>query len=295
MDTDSPTKFSLAFFLAILFHLLLAALMILEMNFNPNITTEQAIEAIQATILDAEQISSLQQKTNPPEVDKGTKKLSRLEKKRLERIKRQALRLEQAEKGKLLAIAAQRLVVSAIQAKKIEQEKVLLPEKTAARPTQKAQVIETASVPQTEKIAAKVLPEAQNLVVQKESLKKTVQAAEMPFKKAEESQSHDLEKQRLKYTELKQRETLGLQAKENRAKANKPQKQLHKQKTLHLADKAEKKNAALAAELALEKLEENQAKQIKPHKPIHKQKALPVLEDRKRAALIEELALEKIE
>ncbi len=114
MDSDSSAKFSFAFFLAILFHLLLIFLVILGLSFPPEITTKKVLQAMQATILEIQPATE-----NDAELPK---KLSRAEKKRLAVVKKQALRLAQAEKQKLLAAAAQQLVMDTLQGQKREQE-----------------------------------------------------------------------------------------------------------------------------------------------------------------------------
>ena len=50
MDSDSSSKFSLAFFLAILFHLLVIALFALGLSYAPDIKIAQPIQAMRATI-----------------------------------------------------------------------------------------------------------------------------------------------------------------------------------------------------------------------------------------------------
>lgn len=114
MDSDSSAKFSFAFLLAILFHLLLIFLVILGLSFPLEVARKKTLQAMQATILEIEPATE-----NDLELPK---KLSHTEKKRLERAKQQALRLAKVEKQKLLAAAAQQLVIETLQVQKREQE-----------------------------------------------------------------------------------------------------------------------------------------------------------------------------
>lgn len=114
MDSDSSAKFSFAFLLAILFHLLLIFLVMLGLRFPPEVATKKKAQAMQANIVEIQ-----------PPVENAVEfpeKLSRAEKKRLLQAKKQAWRLAQAEKQKLLAAAAQQLVIETLQAQKREQE-----------------------------------------------------------------------------------------------------------------------------------------------------------------------------
>jgi colicin import membrane protein len=120
MDSDSSSKFGLSFFLAILFHLLVIAIFVLNLSFGSD-KAKTPIQAMQAALLDA---SQLNQDEQSDDFNSSTpKKVSYLEKKRLAREKKQALLLEQAEKKKLFAAAAQELLVAAIQTKQLEQQK----------------------------------------------------------------------------------------------------------------------------------------------------------------------------
>ena len=114
MDSESSAKFSFAFLLAILFHLLLVFLLILGLSFPSEVATKKAIQAMQATIVEIQPDAEL-----PSE---SPKKLSRAEKKQLAQAKQQTLRLTEVEKKNLLASAAQKLVIETLQAQKLTQE-----------------------------------------------------------------------------------------------------------------------------------------------------------------------------
>lgn len=125
MDSASSSQFSFAFLLAILFHLLLLFLLILSLNFESDVATKNTITAMQASILEWQPAS---EETNQ-NAEESAKKLSYVEKKRLARIQKQALRLEQAEKKKIYADAAQKLVWENILAKKYAQEITIIERK----------------------------------------------------------------------------------------------------------------------------------------------------------------------
>lgn len=116
MDSDIPGKFSFAFLLAILFHFSVLAALMLAVNLESDAVTKP-IAAMQATVMEmpaAEEVEA-----NNAE---AANKLSRTEKKRLAREKMQALRIQQAQKQKLLVDAAQKLVLETIQAKQLAQQ-----------------------------------------------------------------------------------------------------------------------------------------------------------------------------
>lgn len=101
MDSDSSFKFSLPFYLAISFHVLLVAFFILGLNFEPEIAAKKSLEAMQVAIVDTTiPIPTQGEQPNLLTTIKIHKRLSRLEKRHLARAKRQALRLAHLEQKK---------------------------------------------------------------------------------------------------------------------------------------------------------------------------------------------------
>lgn len=114
IDSDSASKFSFAFFLAILFHLLVIALFILGLYRDSENGAKTPLEAMQASILETSPLTQVDE-SEFAESSESPKKLSRLARKRVAHEKKQALILEQAEKKKLVAAAAQELLNHAIE------------------------------------------------------------------------------------------------------------------------------------------------------------------------------------
>jgi colicin import membrane protein len=85
MDNENTTKFNFPFLLAVLFHTLVAALLMLVLSSESETETQKPITAMQATLLDANQIVFPQQDALPT-----AKKLSRAERKQLARAQKKA-------------------------------------------------------------------------------------------------------------------------------------------------------------------------------------------------------------
>jgi hypothetical protein len=114
MASDNAIKFSFAFSLAVLLHLLVIAVILLGLSVEYTISVKKPIPAMQATLLDTTQINQLSQ----------TEETRRA-------IAQQ--RLEQVAKEKLLANAAQTMLLKAIRKKALEQQHALVSKRTTIR------------------------------------------------------------------------------------------------------------------------------------------------------------------
>lgn len=228
----------------------------LGLSFEPEIKVKKPVEAMQATVLDEMQLPNQGDEANLPETFNAFKKLSRVEKKRLARAKKQALRLEQAERKKILASVAQRLLVSAIEAKKHEQQNLVVQEKIGAKQAEqkKAAILDAEKIKQ-EKFAQKQAVEAKKKKLAEQAAQaekiKQQQQAEAEKKKAAVAEKIALEK--AKEDRLRALEQSRLQQAEKIRQ--------EKQEALRLAE-AEKKKAAIVKKLALEKAREKQLRAL---------------------------------
>jgi colicin import membrane protein len=293
MDSDSSTKFSLAFFLAILFHLLVVALFALGLSYAPDIKIEQPIAAMRATVLDEAQLQQanlINAINTSPEVEKK--------------------RLVQLQKQKLLAEAAEKLIAAALQVKEKQQ-------------TSKPQLSETEKTPpkidvETSDTEEKKIAEAKKVDTEKNAAREKWLKKLAELKKVEQEQAKKFETSRFAELEKKKAAEKALEIEKNKARERwlkkvaeqkkiaeqAAQNEKLKQEALKTAE-AEKKQAAEAEKAAArekwlkkvaeKKQVEEKAAQAEKAKQ-EKQAALRAAEaEKKQAAIAEELAQEKAE
>jgi hypothetical protein len=122
MDNENFAKFNLSFYLAVLFHLFVLAVFVLAVSLENQAQIEKPFHIMQASIF--EEAPSLALADAEAIAAQGApKRLSKAEKKRLVRAEKQAHRLEQQERKKILAGVAKRMVLTAIQEKQAALEK----------------------------------------------------------------------------------------------------------------------------------------------------------------------------
>jgi colicin import membrane protein len=199
---DSSSKFGLAFFSAVLFHLLILALFILGISLKPEVKAKNNIKAMQATVVDANQAFSLKSEPTPqpapPAHPLALQQQKKTKKKLADLPKQQAIMQQQATTEAQLAEADK--IKTIAKKKALEQEKLL--KKIAEQKKAKA-----AEKIRQEKLAQPALQLAKKQ--KKTAEAEQAQAKEKRLKKdAEQAEKLAKEQQALRLAEAEQEQVL---------------------------------------------------------------------------------------